>query len=77
MADQAYHKPYFAEGTEAMLALEAMVDRAGLANVIYALAHIANAKADHLASNWQDRSSAKAWEHDAQLLDNAASCFWG
>jgi hypothetical protein len=36
--------PYFAEGTEAMIALEAMVDRVGVANVLYALQHICNAK---------------------------------
>ena len=36
--------PYFAEGTEAMVALEAMVDRVGVANVLYALQHICNAR---------------------------------
>jgi hypothetical protein len=61
--------PYFAEGTEAMFALEAMVDKVGLRNVVHALAHIANAKADHLRSNWQDHAAARAWENDAYKLE--------
>jgi len=65
--------PYFAEGTEAMLALEAMVDKVGVSNVLYALQHICDAKADHLESNWQDRVSAKVWERDARLCGRAAA----
>jgi ABC-type uncharacterized transport system substrate-binding protein len=34
---QSIPTPYFEEGSEAMIALEAMVDRVGLANVLYAL----------------------------------------
>jgi len=30
--------PYFAEGTEAMLQLEAMLDKVGLCNLLYAVA---------------------------------------
>ena len=40
--------PYFAEGTPAMVELESMVDKVGLSNVLYALAHIAFMKAEHL-----------------------------
>ena len=36
---------YFGDGSEAMLQLEAMVDKAGLRNVLWALAHISRAKA--------------------------------
>ena len=40
MAEPSIHQePFFAEGTEAMVALEAMVDAAGLRNVVWALAH--------------------------------------
>ena len=52
-------KPYFAEGTDAMIALEAMVDHVGLTNVLYALAHICNAKAEHVGVNWQDTGMAR------------------
>ena len=65
--------PYFAEGTPAMVELEGMVDKVGLSNVLYALAHIACAKADHLQSNWQDKAGAKAWQSDARKLDAFAA----
>jgi len=59
------NQPYFCEGSEAMVQLEAMVDRVGLRNVLHALEHICGAKAYHLESNWQDKAMAKAWEHAA------------
>ena len=65
--------PYFAEGTPAMVELEGMVDKVGLSNVLYALAHIAFMKAEHLQSNWQDKAGAKAWQGDARKLDAFAS----
>jgi hypothetical protein len=64
---------YFSEGSEAMLALEAMVDKVGLRNVVYALAHICDAKAEHCHSNWQDHALAKRWENDAHKLDAIAN----
>lgn len=66
-------RPYFAEGTPAMLKLEAMVDKVGLSNVLYALAHIAWAKGDHLRANWQDRAAAKVWEGDASKIEKLAA----
>lgn len=66
-------RPYFAEGTDAMLALEGMIDKVGIANVMYALAHVCNAKADHLVSNWQDTVGAKVWTKRAQFFDDKAS----
>jgi hypothetical protein len=64
---------YFQEGSEAMLALEAMVDKVGIRNVVYALSHIASAKAEHLRTNWQDHGSAVRWENDARKLDTIAN----
>lgn len=66
------NKPYFAEGTEAMVALEAMVDRVGLRNVVYALEHICGEKAEHLNVNWQDGRSGIAWHDAAEHLHKAA-----
>ena len=65
-------QPYFAEGSEALLALEGMVDRVGLRNLVYALSHICDARAVHIAETWQDVSRAKAWARDAAMLDNLA-----
>jgi hypothetical protein len=66
-------QPCFAEGTPAMVALEAMVDKVGLRNVLFALAHIANAKAEHVATNWQDCTTAKVWAKQAAKLDGIAT----
>jgi hypothetical protein len=65
-------QPYFAEGTPAMLELEAMVDKVGLANVLYALGHICRMKADHIQINWQDSQLAKDWGDAANKLDRLA-----
>jgi hypothetical protein len=67
-----HQRPYFAEGTEAMLQLEAMVDAVGLRNVLCALVHICHEKAEHLAVNWQDVCTAKAWTKEALRLQKAA-----
>lgn len=64
--------PYFADNSEPMLALESMIDAVGLRNVLFALKHIAEAKADHLSENWQDPVMAKSWTHDASELEKAA-----
>jgi hypothetical protein len=60
---------YFEENSEAMLQLEAMVDKVGLSNVLYALAHIARMKADHIAINWQDHRLARSWGDDANRIE--------
>jgi hypothetical protein len=67
-----HQAPYFAEGTEALLELEAMVDAAGLRNVLYALEHICHEKGAHIAVNWQDIGTAKAWTKEALRLQKAA-----
>ena len=64
---------YFSENSEAMVALEAMVDKVGLRNVVFALSHICDAKAEHIHSNWQDHALAKHWENDAHKLDAIAN----
>jgi hypothetical protein len=55
-----------------MLQLEAMVDRAGLGNVLYALEHICYAKADHVQANWQDPTTANRWERLGNAMHKAA-----
>jgi hypothetical protein len=59
-------KPFFAEGSPAMMALEDMVDRVGLANVLYALEYVCDAKGNHIEYDWQDRATAKAWFRNAK-----------
>lgn len=64
---------YFEEGSEAMVALEGMVDKAGLRNVLFALAHICGAKAEHVAVNWQDTTTARGWENRAKHVSSLAA----
>jgi hypothetical protein len=64
---------YFEEGSDAMVQLEAMVDGVGMTNVLYALAHICWAKANHLETNWQDRATAYLWRVGGNKLDRFAA----
>jgi hypothetical protein len=73
MAEPSIHQePFFAEGTEAMVALEAMVDAAGLRNVVWALASICWDKAEHVQANWQDDQLARDWNANALMLNRFA-----
>ena len=59
-------KPYFSEGSDAMLALDAMVERVGVRNVLYALGYICTTKAKHIRirhvtvapNSWDSTASA-------------------
>jgi hypothetical protein len=66
-------QPFFTENSDAMVALEAMVDKVGVANVLDALGHICHAKATHIADNWQDKSGAFAWGQRASHIERLAS----
>jgi hypothetical protein len=48
-----------------------MVDKVGLRNVLWALAHISRAKAHHIEGNG-DKNTAKTWMHDALKLSRCA-----
>ena len=54
-----------------MEALEAFVDRHGMAEVLDCLSTICSEKAEHVRSAWQDEMLAKAWDRDAATLDRA------
>lgn len=43
-------------------ALEQLIDRRGIAEVLIALSEICGAKADHILTNWQDQPLAKRWQ---------------
>jgi len=53
--------------------LEGLVDKHGLATVVDGLACICSGKADHIASNWQDRALSRAWDKAAVHLMNEAA----
>jgi hypothetical protein len=60
------------QNSEAMLALEALVDKVGMRNVVYALGQIAGAKADHIRADWQT-GLARMWQNNANKLDRCAA----
>ena len=48
--------------------LEKMIDSITLPQVLELLADICDAKAQHLAENWQDNRAAKLWTKNAAML---------
>lgn len=64
---------YFEENSEALVALEKMVDDTSLSTVLYALAKVCSDKASHLESNWQDKVAARAWDREAKRMDVLAT----
>lgn len=50
-------------------ALEAIVDKIGLASTLANLAEIASLKAQHIRENWQDEGLAKTWDKDSRAID--------
>jgi hypothetical protein len=50
-------------------AIEAILDRVGLAQTVEALSAIAFAKSIHVEENWQDKNLAKTWERIANKFD--------
>jgi len=66
------NQAYLSDNSPAMLVLEGIVDRAGLRNVLYALEHICNAKAQHIEANSQDAYSAKVWSRNGNLCGKMA-----
>jgi len=53
--------------------LENMIDAYGLVDVLETIAEIAGEKATHIATNWQDTSSAKDWERVCSKLRSVAT----
>lgn len=50
-------------------ALESIVDKSSMSDVINALSMIASEKADHIRINWQDEALARVWERMGRTLD--------
>lgn len=50
------------------IALEQMIDRSSVQQVLERLEAVLYAKADHIADNWQDLSLAREWERIARAV---------
>lgn len=48
--------------------LELLLDKMGLPLLLASLADIANEKAEHVATNWQDQNLAKRWRKAGTAL---------
>ncbi|MEY9506920.1 hypothetical protein ABIE87_006478 [Bradyrhizobium diazoefficiens] len=53
--------------------LESLVDKYGLSQVLFGLVTVCHEKEDHIRTNWQDATTAKAWHSDAVALENLAA----
>lgn len=53
--------------------LESVIDEIGLSALLNEIAEIAREKADHLRSNWQDETSAKLWDKDADRIEKVSA----
>jgi hypothetical protein len=52
--------------------LEPIVDRHGIAGVLEALALVAQLKAEHITTNWNDRGLARSWKQLATRIARLA-----
>ena len=52
--------------------LERLIDKFGLSDFLAHVEEIANEKAEHLSSNWQDDRTAKVWSKAANIVDLAS-----
>ena len=52
--------------------LEHLIDEFGISNVLDTMAKVCHAKADHVQTNWQDRTLAVHWNRTAKTLESAA-----
>lgn len=52
--------------------LERVLDQSNLHELMLHLARICYEKSEHIAENWQDMETAKAWESAAKQLGNVA-----
>lgn len=48
--------------------LEQIIDESNLNELVKHLGRICYEKADHVRTNWQDESLAKAWERNGSML---------
>ena len=63
---------YLEDGSDAMVALELLVDKVGVRNVLWALERICAGKAVHVAEAWQDSRTAKVWDRCATMMHKTA-----
>tara|TARA_Y100000004_G_scaffold91862_1_gene102893 strand:+ start:55 stop:372 length:318 start_codon:yes stop_codon:yes gene_type:complete len=56
------------EADAAIDAIEAIIDKHGMADVMEMLVHICDEKASHIQHNWQDDELASAWHRVADRL---------
>lgn len=55
-------------------ALEALIDRTSLHQVLFALSGICHEKAEHIRSNWQDPPTATVWDRHGFAIDKRGEC---
>lgn len=49
--------------------IESLIDKHGLPDVMLALSHICEEKAEHVTTNWRNTTLAKAWDKQARQCE--------
>jgi hypothetical protein len=70
---RATHQSYPWPQSELVNELEALVDANSISEVLMALALVCFEKAEHVATNWQDKKLAKQWERAGAAINNRIS----
>lgn len=53
-------------------AVEALIDKASLRQVLDSIAYVCWEKAEHIRSNWQDEPLARDWDAAGKVVDTTA-----
>jgi hypothetical protein len=61
------------DATQAKYDLEDMIDKNGLRTIASLLIDICREKAEHIETNWQDKTTAKPWARAAKEFERAWS----
>lgn len=58
-------------------ALEGLLDRYGLANLVAGVVTVTHLKAEHVRANWGDDALARLWDWAAYRLDQVVKTWMG
>jgi hypothetical protein len=56
--------------------IEKLIDASTVQEIVEAISIVCGEKSSHIESAWQDTRLAKAWRHDAVVLDNIEHKLW-
>ena len=55
--------------------IESIIDAGSVADLLHAISHVMRDKSEHIQTNWQDATLARAWDMSASDVDKLAAKF--